>query len=76
MIFFTFGVSFISFSYFIGTLLYEKASKAMKTFPFLNYFVFFALFLNLWVIVAMIFMISNGEKPDDEDAKDINLTSS
>lgn len=48
----------------------------MKTFPFLNYFVFFALFLNIWVIVAMIFMISNEKKPEDDDSKDINLTGS
>ncbi|CAD8050071.1 unnamed protein product [Paramecium sonneborni] len=59
-IFFSFGVSFIVFSYFIGTLLYEKASKAMKTFPFLNYFVFFALPLNAWLIVALIFMQGNS----------------
>ena len=55
-IFFSFGISFIMFSFFIGTLLYEKSSKAMKTFPFLNYFVFFALPLNIWLIVALIFM--------------------
>jgi len=66
-IFLTFGVSFIVFSYLIGTALYEKSSKAMKTFPFLNYFVFFALFINIWVIVAMIFMYSNEEK----DVKDL-----
>lgn len=58
-IFFSFGLSFIMFSFLIGTLLYEKASKAMKTFPFLNYFVFFALPLNVWLIVALIFMSGN-----------------
>lgn len=62
-IFFTFGLSFIMFSYLIGTLIYEKASKAMKTFPFLNYFIFFALPLNVWLIVALIFM--NGNNSDN-----------
>lgn len=61
-IFISFGLSFIMFSFLIGTLLYEKASKAMKTFPFLNYFVFFALPLNFWLIVALIFM--NGNDSD------------
>ncbi|CAD8134445.1 unnamed protein product [Paramecium octaurelia] len=62
-IFFSFGISFIMFSFLIGTMLYQKASKAMKTFPFLNYFIFFALPLNVWLIVALIFM--NGNDSDE-----------
>lgn len=66
-LFFSFGMSFCFFSYFIGALIYRKSSRAMKTFPFFNYFVVFGLFLDLWMIVAMLF--SSGNLKDYEFTK-------
>lgn len=41
--FVTFGFAYISFSYFAGILMYKKTSTAMKTFPFLNFFIVYCM---------------------------------
>ena len=43
-----FGIAYCYFCYFAGLLIYAKASSAMKTFPFFNYFITFGIALDIW----------------------------
>lgn len=51
--FVTFGFAYISFSYFAGIALYTQTSKAMKSFPFVNFFIIYCMPQNIWGIAAL-----------------------
>ncbi|CAK55643.1 unnamed protein product (macronuclear) [Paramecium tetraurelia] len=58
--FVTFGFAYISFSYFAGILIYKKTSTAMKTFPFLNFFIVYCMPQNFWGICALLWQKEIG----------------
>lgn len=59
--FINFGFAFISFSYFVGILLFKKSSTAMKSFPFINFFIIYCMPQNFWGISVLFYSKDIGK---------------